>query len=484
MTRRPPISLLRWSLLWSAVNVLVFHTAFFRFVWEHTALSPIARIAWMVCVSLILFLLNGWLIYLVHKLLHRGGQVLLALCHLLTTAAVWFVNTYSVLMDESMMSNVFNTRGSEAGGFITPLLVLYFVLWGVVPAVYIVCRRVDYGSWKRLGYVSASSLGGTLLLVICGWSQFMWIGEYDTELGGLVMPWSYIVNSCRLASHHHDANQQEIPLPDATISDSVPSAIVLVIGESARRANCSLYDYERETFPRLAQQPDLQVLEARSCATYTTAGVKAILEYKATSSLYEILPNYLYRTGVDVSWRTTNWGEPPVHITDYEERSGLDSVLTQDVKQRIMSSDVDKVLIILHTSTSHGPRYQDRYPREFAYFLPEEDIVNSYDNSLRYTDYLLSNLIDSLRAITAYQTTLIYISDHGESLGENNLFMHGAPLQIAPCEQYEIPCFVWSSSQMLKPNLGEIDQHYIFHSVLHALQVNSPIYNPQNDIFL
>ena len=110
---------------------------------------------------------------------------------------------------------------------------------------------------------------------------------------------------------------EEIKLPDGKITDQQKTVVVLVIGESARKANFQLYGYKRNTNPLLSKQERLKVFEATSCATYTTAGTKAILEPQNSDDLYELLPNYAFRMGVDVSWRTSNWGEPPIHIDEY-----------------------------------------------------------------------------------------------------------------------------------------------------------------------
>ena len=150
--------------------------------------------------------------------------------------------------------------------------------------------------------------------------------------------------------------------------------MVLVIGESARKANFQFYGYKRNTNPLLAKQEGLKVYEANACATYTTAGTKAILEPQNSDDLYEMLPNYAFRTGVDVSWRTSNWGEPPIHIDEYltNEQLGTlypgeniyhDAILLKGLRERIESSRKNKVLIVLHTSTSHGPNYADKYPK-------------------------------------------------------------------------------------------------------------------------
>ena len=286
--------------------------------------------------------------------------------------------------------------------------------------------------------------------------------------------------------------------------------VVLVIGESARKANFQLYGYKRDTNPLLSKLQDLKVYEATSCATYTTAGSKAILEPKDSGDLYELLPNYAFRTGVDVAWRTSNWGEPPIHIDEYLTDDELgdqypdvdkdyDGILFAGIRQRIESSKSNKVLIILHTSTSHGPKYADKYPKDFEVYKPvarnvEEGeknvglLVNAYDNTIRYTDFLLDNLISTLRAMTDWKSAMIFISDHGESLGENKMFMHGLPMKLAPKEQYEIPFLVWTSDNFrnykTKDELPAVlEQHYIFHSVLNLLSIDSPAYNKDFDIF-
>jgi len=156
-------------------------------------------------------------------------------------------------------------------------------------------------------------------------------------------------------------------------------------------------------------------------------------------------------------------------------------------------------LIIIHTSTSHGPKYADKYPKDFEVYKPvaknvEEGeknvglLVNAYDNTIRYTDFLLDNLISTLRAMTYWKSAMIFISDHGESLGENKMFMHGLPMKLAPKEQYEIPFLVWTSENFrnykTKDELPAVlEQHYIFHSVLNLLSIDSPAYNKDFDIF-
>lgn len=490
----------------SVVNLLFYNIPFLNFVTSHADMGGFRQVFLIATFVVIVLALNFMVFYLLLKL-RLLGKIMLALFSVLSATCTYFVITYHTMMDESMMGNVFNTRYSEASVFFSWGLVAWIIVFGILPAVWICIQQVERGTWKTWAKSSGASVALALLLILLNMNQVLWIGKYDTELGGLTMPWSYVANSIRLWSHQRAKQVEEIKLPDATFDDNERSAMVLVIGESARKANFSLYGYQRNTNPCLSKVDSLHVLEARSCATYTTAGVKSILEYKATGDLYEILPNYLHRLGVDVVWRTSNWGEPPVHIDEYVSRKELaaqygvegqqhDEVLFMGLKERIEQSQSNKVIVIIHTSTSHGPDYQRQYPEKFEMFKPvcssveqaekERDrLINAYDNSIVYTDWLLSNVIDTLSTITDRHCAMVYVSDHGESLGENDLFMHGMPMKMAPREQYEIPFIIWTDGSyrtFVEPN-NVVDQHYVFHTVLKWLGISSPIYNQSTSCF-
>lgn len=502
---RKPLRLTVFCAVLSLLNLLLYHRAFFAFVVSHTELTGLARVMLVLALVVLVLLANFFACFLLLYLGRIVGRIIVAAAHLCSAAAVYFVRFYQVLIDGTMMENVFNTRYSESSQYFTWGFALWMLLFGVLPAVYVLSRRLDYGSWKHFFVALGSSLATVAVVVLACFNQFLWIGQYDTELGGLLFPWSYTINSCRILSQERHQQQQEILLPDATAITEDRTAVVLVIGESARRDNFSLYGYVRETNPRLTQQTGLYVLPATSCATYTLRGVQAILEPYDSDDLYEVLPNYLYRQGVDVSWRTSNWGEPPVHVPEYLEPSDIedryyerpcDEQLMAGIKPRILQSDKSKVLIVLHTSTSHGPCYTEHYPAEYECFTPVCDnveearrypdkLINAYDNTIVYTDYLLSSLIDTLRTIDDWRCAMLFVSDHGESLGENGLYMHGVPMRIAPKEQYEIPFLVWTKDDFCTPHNPQqpIDQHSVFHSVLHLMGITSPVYDAEKDIF-
>ena len=507
---RKPISLFAFSCIVSIATLLLYNIPFFDYVINNTNENLGGKIFLMASLVVIMLVVNFMMTYLVMFLLRKGGRILLAILSVINATAVYFILTYSVIIDEVTIKNVFNTRYSEASGFFSWSLWLFIIALCVLPALYCLLQPVVFGKAKKMAVYCGSSLAIILAVLLANINQVLWIGQHDTELGGLLQPWSYLVNTIRVTSMNLAKQAEEIKLPDGRITDNEKTVVVLVIGESARKANFQLYGYQRDTNPLLSKQPGLKVYQAVSCGTYTTAGVKAILEPQESGDLYELLPNYAFRTGVDVSW---------IHIDEYLNEKDLakkypdvdkayDGLLFAGLRERIESSQKNKVLIVLHTRTSHGPNYAEKYPKEFEVYKPVaenveegeknvERLVNAYDNTIRYTDFLLNGLINTLRSMTDWKSAMIFISDHGESLGENKVFMHGLPMKLAPKVQYEIPFLVWTSEgfRNYKPTSGKqdaqegelpavLEQHYIFHSVLNLLSIQSPAYNKDYDIFL
>ena len=502
------ISLFAFSCIVSVATLLFYNLPFFHYVSVNTNEGLGGKVFLLASLVVIMLVVNFMMTYLVMFLMRIVGRILLAILAVINATAVYFIYTYSVMIDATTIENVFNTRYSEASGFFSWSLWLSILVFGLLPALYCLLQPVVYGKVKKLGIYCGSSLLIVLIVALANFSQTLFISQHDTELGGLLQPWSYLVNTGRIISFSQDEQAEEILLPDGQIVDQEKAVVVLVIGESARKANFQLYGYPRATNPLLSRQEGLKVFQANSCATYTTAGAKAILEPIDSDDLNELLPNYAFRTGVDVSWRTSNWGEPPIHIDEYltddelgvmypDEDEAFDAILFRGLRERIESSPKNKVLIILHTSTSHGPKYADKYPKQFEVYKPvarnveegEKNIgllINAYDNTIRYTDYLLSHLIETLRDMSDWRSAMIFISDHGESLGENKMFMHGLPMRLAPKVQYEIPFLVWTSKDFrnYKSDLPAVlEQHYVFHSVLNLLSIQSPAYNKDYDIF-
>ncbi len=493
------------SALLSIFTLVAFHIPFFRHAAENVE-SGFNAVFIMASLVVIMLLANYFAYYLLLWTGRIVGKCILAFSFVADAITLYFINTYDVIIDDSMMGNVFNTQFSEASGFFSFSAVLYVLLLGVLPCIYIFARKIDYGSAKRFGGNVGCPIALIVAIVFANMTNWPWMDRNSTVLGSLLMPWSYTVNSVRYHNQVRERNRQEILLPDASFADGQKDVCVLIIGESARRDHFSLYGYGRQTNP-LLEQDGVKAYIANSAATYTTAGVKAILDHKPTDKLYEILPNYLFRAGADVIWRTSNWGEPPLHIEKYLKVEDLkeaypdaddryDGILFEGLGDVIASSSKDKVLIIIHTSTSHGPSYNKHYPQEFELFTPvcntvemskadPQELMNSYDNSILYTDYLIHTAIEQVKSLPQeWRSCVMYVSDHGESLGEGNLYMHGVPMSMAPKEQIEIPFIVWTSdgAAQLK-NLEEVGQYHVFHSVLDFLGAESPVFDSALSVF-
>ncbi|HRB70977.1 phosphoethanolamine--lipid A transferase EptA [Flavobacterium sp. WV_118_3] len=503
---RNNVSLTRFVLLLSFLTFIFFHYPFFAFVCHNVEYKSLNGILLIISLIIIMLVANAFVYYLLFSLSRYVGKFLLVLTFICNAIAVYFINTYNVIIDESMIGNVLNTNYEESSSYFSIKLIIYLLFLGILPSIYILKVKLTSVPLKKFLVTVALSLVFILALAFANASNWLWIDKNSKTLGGLAMPWSYSVNTALFYIHKHKQNEKEMLLPDATIKDTQKSVVVLVIGESARSQNFSLYGYGKNTNPLLSQTPNVFHFNATSCATYTTAGVKCILEHTNSDDLYEILPNYLFRNHVDVVWRTSNWGEPPVHIKEYQKREQIapncqgdpcnyDEMLLTGLKERIQSSTSNKIFIVLHTSTSHGPTYSQKYPARFETFKPvcnsvelgncsKEELINAYDNTIVYTDYILYKVIENLKELKEYNSTMLFVSDHGESLGEKNLYMHGLPLSLAPKEQYDIPFIVWVSegSKQLKPN-KTVSQNHVFHSVLHFLGIQSPVYDESLNIY-
>ena len=500
---KKPASLTMMAGCLSLYTLVAFHFPFFKDVASKVQFNFNGALI-VVSMVLIMLALNFFIYYLILFCGRGVGKGLIALTMIGNAACFYFISAYNVLIDRDMMGNVFNTQFSEASSFLSWKMLAYILILGIIPAILMFLKKVEYGSFKRFGANVGIAIGSILLVVACNMKNFTWIDKQAPVLGSRLMPWSYIINSFRYHSHWKRINQKETLLPDATFDES-RDLVILVIGESARSQNFSLYGYERETNP-LMKSDSVSVLPAKASDTYTTAAVKAILQHQRSRTLYEILPNYLFRNGVDVIWRRSNWGTPPLHVEKQYTKKQLqemypdcdgtyDGILLAGLKEEIEQSNSDKVFVGIHTYTSHGPSYFSNTPQEFKIFMPEcttvemsqadqQELINAYDNTIVYTDYLMHSIIEMLREMKDRRSCVIFISDHGESLGENNLYMHGIPLSMAPDEQIDIPFIVWTNDKgMSIKSLESAGHHNIYHSTLRFLGAETEVYDATKDIF-
>jgi lipid A ethanolaminephosphotransferase len=435
--------------------------------------------------------------------------------------ALFFIQKYGVILDATMMGNIFNTHPAEAVALVQPKLFLYLFLFALVPFFFITQISITKPSLiRRFGFMMVSAVIG-VFWIYANAKSWLWIDKHASQFGGLMLPWSYVANTARYYERIAQPNQVQQLLPDVTITQPQKTVVVLVIGESARAANFSLLGYPRVTNPLLSKTHVVALPKAQSCATYTTRSVQCMLSHLGADSpmtnSYEPLPTYLQRQGVKVIWRTNNFGEPPLKVSEYKssseirkaclgndcEKLGYDEVLLYGLKDTLKNLDQNKTLIVLHQTGSHGPQYFKKYPSKFNVFLPTcqtvdlskctpQELTNAYDNTILYTDFILNEVIKTLQSLENTETVMLYASDHGESLGEYGLYLHGTPFSIAPDVQKNIPMMLWMSDKFIQnrhlagkaidPNVT-YSHDYLFHSVMGGMGLNSAVYKPDADVF-
>lgn len=491
---------------------------------------------------------QGWLLLLAIAVLLTGLHwfILLLLCNrwttkpvlsaiiILTLSAVYFMGTYQIYLDRPMIRNIFETDFKEATELLNWKLLPVLVLSGGI--VWLVSRLKILRSSLRqaLAWRSASLVAALAMVGIGIWpvmNQMLPLLRYHKELRYLVTPSNFIVSSIRVAREEFSSPGKEQPreILDPSPSQSLhaatrkPVAVVLVVGETVRAANWGLNGYARQTTPLLAEQDVINFSHVTSSGTDTATALPAMFSINGRHDYdrkeitrRESLLHLLDRAGVNILWRDNQSGDKKVDQgLPYEDMSAIgnpdlkngnryfDEILLEDLESRIASMDGDS-LIVLHMLGNHGPAYFKRYPESFRKWTPtcdsadlsastHEAIENTYDNSILYTDYVLSQAINILASITTHDTALLYVSDHGESLGEDGLYLHGLPMWVAPDTQTHVPMFMWFSPEFadtqdldlacLRAKADEPVSHdYIFHTLIDLLDVQSRVYEPEWDL--
>ena len=456
---------------------------------------------------------------------------LLITIFIISSFVAYFMDSYNVIIDSEMIRNSMQTNLRESLELFNYKLLLYFVFLGLVPSYIIFKTDIEYKSIKKELIIKAKVVSLTLAIILINLLIFSkyytsFIREHK-ELRYRLNPihWIYSVNKY-ISSFTKDKQVLKPIGLDATIIEEEKEDIkhnelvIFVLGETARADHFSLNGYNKETNPLLKKEGVLSLKNLTSCGTSTAYSVPCIFSiynrtnysYKKAKWTYNVLDILNNTKKVKILWRDNNSDSKGVALrVDYEDFKTpkknkicidgecRDEGMLIGLDEYIKKNKGKDILIVLHQMGSHGPAYYKRYPKSFEKFKPvcktnqlekcsKEEIINAYDNTILYTDYFLSKVIEFLKKYNNqnYETAMIYVSDHGESLGENGVYLHGLPYFMAPAEQTKVPAIIWLGDKIKKDvNITQVKQDIdkklshdsIFHTLLGAFEVNTSVYN-------
>ncbi|WP_455810910.1 phosphoethanolamine transferase EptA [Pseudomonas graminis] len=462
---------------------------------------------------------------------------LLLLLIVASAAANYFMYSFGTVIDTNMIQNVFETDLQEATSLFSAKYLLWMLLLGVLPVVIIFFTRIENNRpwWMAIVWRVVTSLGAILVVLLVAalfYKDYASMIRNNKGLVKMITP-ANVVSS--IGHYTHDrwfaGDQTLVKIgQDARkgpllAGEKKKTLVVFVLGETARAENFSLGGYARETNPKLKRDNVIYYRNATSCGTETAISVPCMFsnmprtQYDAGLARHqEGLLDVMAHAGVNVLWRENDGGckgacdrVPHTDMTKWKVSElcksdyCLDDVLLHRLNNYI-DSVKDDTVIVLHQMGSHGPAYYLRYPDTMRQFTPTCDsnqiqdcdhqaLLNTYDNSILYTDSMLDSTINLLKSYSdKYNVAMVYLSDHGESLGEHGMYLHGAPYVFAPSQQTHIPFLLWMSpdyatafgidQQCLQQqaHTDDVSQDNIFHTLLGMMNVQTREYQPTLDM--
>ena len=536
LSLRRPISataLTAWSALWC---LLVLNIPFWTRVLELRPLEDARDVAFVASVAVLAGLISN-LFLMPLTLVRPLAKPLLAVVMVLAALAAYFVWAYGVLVDKVMIRNVFETDALEAGELVNWRLLLFIGVLGVLPALVVLRIPLARPSWQRELLHRGVALGVTIVGI--GIVAFFFYQDQasflrnNRDLRHRLVPVNYLSG---VGSYVQEITKRKLPY-EAIGADAAlgarwktpmaerPLLLVLVVGETARAANFSLGGYGRDTNPRLAEVQDLVYFtDVSSCGTSTAISVPCMFsdlgregfsaeKARARDNLIDIVA----KAGLGVDWYGNNTNCKGICRAAGEKRAVrenhpdhckadvpcTDGAIFEDFWSTLPAYS-GRGLVVLHQLGSHGPGYHLRYPEPFNRFTPVcrstdfskcqvSEIVNAYDNTILFTDHLLAETISRLQSMAdRVDSAILYVSDHGESLGENGLFLHAVPYALAPRVQTHVPMVFWSTAGFTERM--QLDRQCLFeqrnrplshdnylHTILGLLDVSTSVRKPELD---
>lgn len=479
----------------------------------------------------------------------RLGKIVLVVLLLASGALAYFIGSYGIVFDPTMVVNMVQTDARETRDLLSWRLLMSLLLLGALPVGWLLRRPAPPAQAfpRRLGSNLASFGLAIVAMVLLALSVFATLSStmrnYKT-LRYMVTPLNavYSVSAVAARSLSGPKGPPVVIGADAHLlprsEGAKPPLLLFVVGETARAMNFSLNGYERPTNPELSKLPVVSLRQVSSCGTATAASLPCMFAPQGRAGFdadkpQENLLDVLQRAGLAVLWLDNQSGckglcdrvpNSPTsrlpqgaaalpaslcHKDEVGEEECFDEALLHELDKRIAALDPERLkrglVLVMHQMGSHGPAYFKRSPDELKPFQPEckrnllqecerQEVINGYDNTLVTTDRLLARSIAWLQTQgERFDTGLLYVSDHGESLGENGLYLHGMPYAMAPKEQTQVPMVLWVSeagglARSLKPGCLQglrdkpASHDNLFHTVMGWVGARADVYKPEWDL--
>ncbi len=517
-----------WTLIVSVALflTLVANIAFFKHVIE---VYPLSWSSAPFIVSLALVLMSVSVILLSLFSFRRTLKPVIILILILSSFVAYFMDTYNTVIDTHMIQNTLETNLSESSDLFSFTLVLYVLLIGVIPSFIVYNANITPMKLKATlvekGKIIGIALAFVAVLLFAFSKNYTSFFREHKPLRYYANPAFYLYSSGsyiqKSLSHPYTGLALYAQDAVASPSDKNRKLIVVVVGEAARWDHFSLNGYSRETNPLLKNEDIVNFSQFTSCGTETAISVPCMFssfgreKYEGEKAKHtENILDVLKRSGANILWRDNNSDSKgvaervtyedykiPANNTICEDGECRDEGMLVGLDTYIKAHPKGDIVIVLHQMGNHGPAYYKRYPKEFEKFTPvcksnqleqctQAEIANGYDNVLLYTDYFLKKTIDFLKTNdSSFATAMFYVSDHGESLGENGLYLHGFPYAIAPEAQKHVPAVMWFGKKFkvnkvaLKQRASKpYSQDFIFDTLLGMDEVKTSFYRSELDI--
>ena len=533
----PPISLGMFNFIVALWLAIALNLPFFQKIHDLTPYQGIKAQLFLLATIVVVIALYNILLQLFQW--RWNAKILASVLIFVGGFSAYFVSSLGVFISPDQIQNAMQTDPKEVKDLVSAQFVIWAIFFVVLPIailsqLHIVKEPISKNIVKKLLHIVGSFIAIASLLFVF-YVDYAAIFREHRDLKGMLSPQNVIASS--LSYYRHQVPEQNLPLvaygTDAhqaipTSKTAKPKLMVLVVGETARAESFSLNGYSKNTNPELSKLDVINFSQVSSCGTATAVSVPCMFsgmprkDYDAKlASHREGLLDIAKRAGYKVTWLDNNSGckgtcdrieqvqfSPELTkkwcATDGECR---DEILVDGLKQYIAAippSDETPRLIVLHQMGSHGPAYYRRSSADFQPFKPtcdtnaiqgcsQQALINTYDNSIVYTDHILSEVIGTLQQNQKYQTGFWYLSDHGESTGEHGMYLHGAPYAIAPTQQTHVPMVMWFSADWKAKNAQqmtclnsqkskELSQDNLFPSLLSLLGIQSQVIDAKNDM--